>query len=164
MQRQHLLQFPSTQPPKEPPNSEIQPHMKSKHISGQGHTEDILNKVKQSFNSVTTITPNEKILQKWSSWAWTQVTGFTSSSWWWFTKASMRKTPLSPSRSPQMADRHGEEVCILGEEQAGQGKLVAAHPLIPWFQTQKRKPDEAPEGLNPVGFSAPYLHACSPQD
>lgn len=63
-----------------------------------------------------------------------------------------------------MADRHGEEVCILGEEQAGQGKLVAAHPLIPWFQTQKRKPDEAPEGLNPVGFSAPYLHACSPQD
>lgn len=60
MQRQHLLQFPRTQPQKEPPNREIQPHMKSKDISGKGHTGGILNKLKQSFNSVMTITPNAK--------------------------------------------------------------------------------------------------------
>jgi len=70
-----------------------------------------------------------------------------------------------------VADRLGEEAGILGEEeagilgeeQAGPGKHVSAHPLIPWFQTQKTEPDEAPECLNPAGFSAPYLHAHSPQ-
>lgn len=34
--------------------------MKSKHASGKGHTEDMSNQVKQSLNSVTSVTPSAK--------------------------------------------------------------------------------------------------------
>lgn len=58
--------------------------------------------------------------------------------------------------------RTARSLGIMAEEQAGQGQHLSARPLIPWFPTQKTKADEAAEGLNPAGFSAPDLHArCS---
>jgi len=41
--------------------------------------------------------------------------------------------PFLLAGSLQVADRHGEEVCVPGEDQAGQGELVSAHPLTPYF-------------------------------
>lgn len=50
-----------------------------------------------------------------------------------FIAALIRKKPFLLAGSLQVAGRHGEEAGILGEDQAGQGELVSALPLIPYF-------------------------------